>query len=92
MTDAVLPGYTYGVKTAISLPDAIFAQTNALAKRLKKSRSEVVADALREHLLRAEDASITRRLDAVYGGRVTADEDAEFLERAAADAAKRNPW
>lgn len=90
--ELVIPGYTRTMKTAISLPDAIFAQTNALAKRLKKSRSEVIADALREHLRRAEDASITQRLDAVYGDRAMADEDKEFLDQVAADIAERNPW
>jgi metal-responsive CopG/Arc/MetJ family transcriptional regulator len=36
------------MKTAISIPDDVFAAAERLARRLKKSRSELYSRALRE--------------------------------------------
>lgn len=54
------------MKTAISLPDELFAQAEAEARRMKVSRSELYSKALAEFLQRNEDADITRRLNEVY--------------------------
>ena len=45
-------GYTPGMKTAISIPDDVFNEAEALARRTKKSRSEVYARAVREYVAR----------------------------------------
>ncbi len=60
------------MKTAISLPDKLFESTNALARRLGLSRSEVVATALAEFLAKHRGRDLTRRLDAVYGNESSA--------------------
>jgi predicted transcriptional regulator len=44
--------YTDAVKTAISLPDDVFREMEACAKRLKMSRSGLVVAATREFLAR----------------------------------------
>jgi metal-responsive CopG/Arc/MetJ family transcriptional regulator len=54
------------MKTAISLPDQLFASTDALARRLGLSRSQLVATALAEFLAKHRGRDVTRRLDAVY--------------------------
>jgi metal-responsive CopG/Arc/MetJ family transcriptional regulator len=54
------------MKTAISLPDKLFESTDALARRLGWSRSELVATALAEFLAKHRGRALTRRLDAVY--------------------------
>jgi metal-responsive CopG/Arc/MetJ family transcriptional regulator len=36
------------MKTAVSIPDDLFEQAEELARRSKKSRSQLFADALRE--------------------------------------------
>jgi metal-responsive CopG/Arc/MetJ family transcriptional regulator len=36
------------MKTAISIPDDVFAQAEKVARLLKKSRSEIYSEALRE--------------------------------------------
>jgi len=54
------------MKTAISLPDKLFESTDALARRLGLSRSELVATALAEFLAKHRGRDVTRRLDAVY--------------------------
>ena len=43
-------GYTYSMKTAISVPDAIFNEVDKVAKESHSSRSEVFVTAVREYL------------------------------------------
>lgn len=42
------------MKTAISIPDALFHQIDLCARRLKVSRSRLLADAAREYLGRRQ--------------------------------------
>lgn len=53
------------MKTAISLPDDLFATAQAYAERVQLSRSELYSRALREYLLRHDQDHVTARLDAV---------------------------
>ncbi len=55
------------MKTAISLPDALFKAAERLASRLRVSRSELYQRALAEYLARHDEAAITEQLDRVYG-------------------------
>ena len=43
---AVIVGYTIGMKTAVSLPDDVFRSAELFAKRARKSRSRLYAEAL----------------------------------------------
>jgi metal-responsive CopG/Arc/MetJ family transcriptional regulator len=54
------------MKTAISLPDDLFASADALAGRLGVSRSELYATALAEYVAKHRTARVTERLNAVY--------------------------
>ena len=54
------------MKTAISLPDELFASADALAVRLGVSRSNLFATALAEFLAKHQSRRVTERLDAVY--------------------------
>ncbi len=56
-------GYTSGMKTAVSIPDETFRAGERLAKRLKKSRSRLYADALREYVARHDPATITASIN-----------------------------
>ena len=58
-------GYTTGMKTAVSVPDDLFAQADRLAKRSRRSRSEVYSAALREYVARHAPDEVTAGLDAV---------------------------
>jgi Arc/MetJ-type ribon-helix-helix transcriptional regulator len=51
------------MKTAISLPDDVFRDADKLAKRLRKSRSELYREAVTEYLARHEPEAITEALD-----------------------------
>lgn len=54
------------MKTAISLPDDLFASANSLARRLGLSRSALVAAALSEFIAKHRSAKVSERLNAVY--------------------------
>lgn len=56
-----------GMKTAISLPDELFAATDALARKLQIPRSRLIATALAEYVAKHRVGRVTERLDAVYG-------------------------
>jgi hypothetical protein len=56
--------YNLGMKTAISLPDAIYRAGELLAKRLKLPRSRLYALALADYIERHADDDITQRLNA----------------------------
>ena len=55
------------MKTAISLPDELFAAADALAGRLGVSRSELYATAVAEYLAKHTESEVTARIDRVYG-------------------------
>ena len=66
-TSGVIPSYTHAVKTAVSIPDDVFAAADRLARRRKMTRSGLYADALRRLLAESDlDGDVTARLDAVY--------------------------
>jgi metal-responsive CopG/Arc/MetJ family transcriptional regulator len=54
------------MKTAISVPDKVFQKAERLARRLKKSRSQLYSEALREYVSRHDPAAVTAALDALY--------------------------
>ena len=53
------------MKTAVSVPDDLFAQVDRLAKRSRRSRSEVYSAALREYVARHAPDEVTAELDRV---------------------------
>ena len=59
-------GYTWGMKTAISIPDPIFREAERLARRLKKSRSQLYAEAMADYLRRHDADAVTEALNRVY--------------------------
>ena len=61
-------GYTIGMKTAVSVPDAVFERAEKLARRMRKSRSKFYSDALLEYVSRHDPATVTAALDALYEG------------------------
>ena len=78
------------MKTAISLPDAVFEQAEKLARRTKRSRSELYTTALKEYLARHATEEITEAINAVVD-RVNS-EQGGFTARAAAKILKQSEW
>ena len=78
------------MKTVISIPDDLFDDADRLARALKKSRSRLYGDAVREYLARHSAAQVTETL-----GRVCADAAPTETDVAAAAARRileRSDW
>lgn len=79
-----------GMKTAVSLLNTLFRRTEALRRRLGKSRSQLYREALLEYVARREPGAVTAALDeavAAAGG------DGDAWAREAAHAAlERSEW
>jgi len=82
-------GYTHGMKTAISIPDDVFADAEQLARELKKSRSRLYGDAVREYIARHSAESITESLDRVCDA---VSSGGEFARAAARRTLERSDW
>ena len=78
------------MKTVVSIPDHVFAQVDALARRTKRSRSQVYARALSEYLARHAPDGVTkamnRALDEVDGPQE------RFTSRATRRTLARTDW
>lgn len=78
------------MKTAVSLPDDVFADAERLARRLKKSRSRLFSEAVAEYVARHDEDAVTQKLDEVWGReRVSAD---AFVDAAARQILERSDW
>jgi metal-responsive CopG/Arc/MetJ family transcriptional regulator len=53
------------MKTAISIPDDVFQGAERLARRTKKSRSQLFSDALWEYVARHTPDEVTEAMDRV---------------------------
>lgn len=76
-------GYTPGMKTAISLPDEVFDAAEREARRTRKSRSQLYAEALSEYLARHAPDEVTEAVNRVV------DEIETTSDRFAAQVARR---
>jgi metal-responsive CopG/Arc/MetJ family transcriptional regulator len=54
------------MKTAVSVPDELYAKAEKYAKTHKISRSELYQEALERYLTENADSEVTRRLNEVY--------------------------
>jgi metal-responsive CopG/Arc/MetJ family transcriptional regulator len=78
------------MKTAISIPERVFADAERLARRLGKSRSRLYSEAVAEYVLRHAPDEITDALDracAKLDG-----EGAPFVRAAGRRVLERSPW
>jgi len=77
------------MKTAISIPDEVFARAEKLARRLKKSRSELYSHALREYVARHAPEYVTETLDRVHSESPV---ERDFSQAAARRTLRRSAW
>lgn len=54
------------IKTAISIDKSLFAQANALARKMKVSRSRLFVIALEDFIHQQENREILEKVNAVY--------------------------
>jgi metal-responsive CopG/Arc/MetJ family transcriptional regulator len=74
------------VKTAVSLNRELFRKGEALAAKLRMSRSQLLARALEEFIQRRENDELLRRLNAAYA------DGPDEQERRTLDAARIQHW
>lgn len=53
------------MKTAVSIPDDVFEKAERLARRMKKSRSQLFSNALEEYVARHAPDHVTEAMDQV---------------------------
>ena len=83
-------GYTVGMKIAVSVPDDVFHEAEELARRMKRSRSEVYSRALAEYVARHAPDRVTEAMDRALieiGDRVD-----RFVRAASRRTLKRSDW
>jgi predicted transcriptional regulator len=78
------------MKVAISLPDDVFAAGEALARKLKTSRSRLYARALSEFAARHDHGDVTAAMDAALAD--AGIEKQEFRRAAARRAFAQTEW
>lgn len=60
-------GYTAGMKTAISIPDDIFEKAERLARRTRKTRSQLFSEAIKEYMARHTPEEVTETMNRIIG-------------------------
>ncbi len=83
-------GYTFGMKTAISLPERVFREAERFARRARKTRSKLYAEALAEYLARHAPDGITEAMNQV-SDRLGASENT-FQTKAARRILSKESW
>ena len=83
-------GYTFSMKTAVSVPDEVFDEAEHLAKHLKTSRSELYSKALAEFVSRHSPDAVTESFNRACAA-VEGEPDAVF-QRAARKVLKSSEW
>ena len=78
------------MKTAVSIPDDVFKGAERLARRTRKSRSQLFSDALREYVARHAADELTEAMDAVCTDVQPAKD--HFVSRAAARVLEKVEW
>ncbi|HET6497787.1 MAG TPA: hypothetical protein VFH17_01850 [Coriobacteriia bacterium] len=89
VASAPVCGYTPGMKTAISIPDDVFEDAEALARATRQSRSQLYSRAVREYVARHAPDSVTAALDTVCA---ELPPDAGFATAAARRTLERSEW
>jgi len=68
------------MKTAVSIPDQIFAEAEKLARYKKKSRSQLYAEAVHEYLMRHSPDEITQAMNRVIDDLGHEEEDKVLID------------
>ena len=83
-------GYTPGMKIAVSVPDDVFEEAGQLARRMKRTRSEVYSRALAEYLARHTEDRVTEAMDRALAE--IGEPADQFVRAASRRVLKRSDW
>lgn len=90
LTESPTFGITKSMKVAVSIPDSVFAQGEALAKRMKLSRSKLYAKALDAFVADNSNDALTAQINAALDK--IGHEPDPFVMEAARQTLKRVEW
>ena len=79
------------MKTAVSIPDDVFAGAERLAQRTKRSRSDIYSAAVREYIARHSGDAVTEAMNSVIN-EVGAGGADPFVSLAARSTLERIEW
>ena len=81
------------MKTAISIPDKVFADADRLAKQLKKSRSQLYSEAVAAYLARYDQDAMIEAINRVCDDPDAADPEMDaFVSAWARRILERSEW
>lgn len=83
-------GYTWGMKTAVSIPDEVFEEAERLASELQTSRSQLYSRALQEFMARHVPDRLTEAMNRVV--EEVGSEIDEFSQRASRRVLEQVEW
>ena len=93
LTDTSAGGYTFGMKTAISIPDDVFEEAERFAKNARKSRSQVYSEAIKEYVARHSPDAVTEAMNRVCDELEEHDRKPDtFVALAARQILERTEW
>ncbi len=78
------------MKTAVSIPDEVFERAERLARRTKRSRSQLFSDALAEYVAQHAPEEVTEAMDAALD-KLDHQRD-DFVSFAARRSLARSEW
>jgi metal-responsive CopG/Arc/MetJ family transcriptional regulator len=78
------------MKTAVSVPDDVFEEAQRLARRMKKSRSRLFSEALREYVARHAPDEVTDAMNAALDQ--VGEQSDRFVSLAARRILERTKW
>jgi metal-responsive CopG/Arc/MetJ family transcriptional regulator len=78
------------MKTAISVPDDVFEDAERLARRTKKSRSQLFSEALKEYVARHAPEEVTETMNRVCED--LGDAADEFVSASTRRVLERSEW
>lgn len=80
------------MKTAVSVPDELFAEVERIAQRTGRSRSAVYAEALREYVARHAPDEVTAAINRVMAEIGETAEEDQFVAEAARRTLEAIEW
>lgn len=78
------------MKTAVSIPDDVFHKAERLARRGRRSRSDVYSAALAEYIARHAPDEVTETMNRVLAD--IGEDDDKFIKAAARQVLERTEW
>ena len=90
LVGALVLGYTFGMKIAISISNEVFKKAARLAQCGRKSRSQVFSEAMLEYAARHDSDGITESWNAVLAD--VGDEPEEWVGEVSRRALERSEW